>query len=113
MMKRGEIYYANLDPTVGAEIRKKRPVVIISSNANNEVAPLVTMAPITSNVKKIYPFEVMLETKDSGLSKPSKIQCHQIRAISKLRVDKKMVGKISNKALFELNMALKTHLDLI
>lgn len=85
-MKRGDIYIANLDPTIGSEIRKKRPVVIVSNNANNKVASTVTIAPITSNTTKVFPFEVLLEMKHSGLSKLSKVQCHQVRTISKLRI---------------------------
>ena len=57
-MKRGEIYFANLNPTVGSEIAKRRPVLIVSNNANNRAANTVTILPITSNVSRIYPFEV-------------------------------------------------------
>ena len=111
-MKRGEIYYANLDPTVGSEIKKKRPVLIVSNNANNKVATTITVIPITSNVKKVYPFEVLLEIKDSGLSKRSKAQCHQIRTISKLRIKSpRSSGKVSNKIMSRINAALKIHLD--
>jgi len=85
-MKRGEIYFANLDPTVSSEIKKKRPVLIISNNANNKAATTITVIPLTSNVAKVYPFEVLLEKQVSGLTKASKAQCHQIRTISKLRI---------------------------
>ena len=56
-MKRGEIYFMNIDPTVGQEIRKTRPVVIVSNNANNKVSATITVIPITSNVTKVFPFE--------------------------------------------------------
>src|SRR3990167_8643282 len=91
-MKRGEIYFANLDPTIGSEIKKIRPVLIVSNDANNNAATTVTVIPITSNVKKIYPFEVLLEKKQTGLTKESKAQCHQIRTISKLRIRGKKLG---------------------
>jgi mRNA interferase MazF len=110
-MRRGEIYYANLDPTLGAEIKKKRPVLIISNDANNKAASTVTIIPITSNVKKVYPFEVLLEQKDSGLSKPSKAQCHQIRTISKLRITDKRAGLVDDKILKRIQHALELHLD--
>ncbi|WP_203249632.1 MULTISPECIES: type II toxin-antitoxin system PemK/MazF family toxin [Cysteiniphilum] len=71
-MKRGEIYFMNLDPTVGQEIRKTRPVVIVSNNANNKVSATITVIPITSNVTKVYPFEVFIATSESGLTKDSK-----------------------------------------
>jgi mRNA interferase MazF len=55
-MKRGEIYYADLNPTVGAEIAKRRPVLIGSNDVNNRVANIITVLPITSNVTRIYPY---------------------------------------------------------
>src|SRR5580704_1262044 len=88
IMKRGDIYFANLDPTMGSETQKNRPVLIVSSNANNNAASTVTIIPITSNIKKVYPFEVLLESKKTRLIKDSKAQCHQIRTISKLRISK-------------------------
>lgn len=109
-MKRGEIYFANLDPTIGAEIKKKRPVLIVSNNANNKAAKTVTIVPITSNVKKIYPFEVFLKTQHSGLPKPSKAQCHQIRTISKMRIQSRRIGVVEKNIISQLNSAIKLHL---
>jgi|SRR5579862_811902 len=111
-MKRGEIYFANLDPTVGSEIKKKRPVLIISNNANNNAASTITIVPVTSNTTKVYPFEVLLEIKDCGLSKRSKAQCHQVRTISKIRIKGKRVGLASKHVMTKINAALKLHLDL-
>ncbi len=112
-MKRGEIYYADLDPTMGDETKKIRPVLIISNNANNNVANTITVVPITSNVNKVYPFEVLLNSNESGLLKTSKVQCHQIRTISKNRIsNRQLQGKVSNLILSKINSALKLHLDL-
>jgi mRNA interferase MazF len=111
MIKRGEIYFANLDPTVGAEIKKKRPVLIVSNNANNKSASTITVLPITSNVNKVYSFEVLLEIKDAGLSKRSKIQCYQIRTISKIRIEGKRVGLVNRDVMEKIDEALKLHLD--
>jgi mRNA interferase MazF len=77
-MKRGEIYSANLDPTVGSEINKRRPVLIVSNDINNGMNDVVTVLPITSNVSRVYPFEVLLEQTESGLTKDSKVQSQQI-----------------------------------
>ncbi len=113
-MKRGEIYFADLDPTVSDEIRKKRPVLIISNNANNNVANTITVIPITSNVTKVYPFEVLLNVNESGLEKTSKAQCHQLRTISKNRIlNIKVQGVVTSSILSKINSALKLHLDLI
>ena len=111
VMKRGEIYFANLDPTIGSEIKKKRPVLLISNDANNRAASTITVIPITSNVSKVYPFEVLLSQGDSGLSKPSKAQCHQIRTISKLRIEGKRAGLVKQAILERIKIALKLHLD--
>ena len=111
-MKRGEIYFANLDPAVGDEIKRKRPVLIISNNANNNVANTMTVIPITLNVTKVYPFEVLLNVNESGLDKASKAQCHQLRTISKSRLlNKKVQGMVGSSLLSKINSALKLHLD--
>ena len=111
-MKRGDIYFANLDPTVGSEIKKKRPVIIVSNNANNKMASTITVAPITSNTTKVYPFEVLLEIKHSGLAKQSKVQCHQVRTISKLRISEPKAGRATDDVMTRVDAALRLHLDL-
>lgn len=112
-MKRGEIYYADLDPAIGAETQKNRPVLIVSNNANNNAASTITIIPITSNVKKVYPFEVFLETSETGLHKTSKAQCHQVRTISKNRITNlKPQGMASKVIMAKIHSALKIHLDL-
>ena len=110
-MKRGEIYYANLSPTIGSEIDKRRPVLVVSNDANNRAANTVTILPITSNVTRVYPFEVLLNPEDSGLSKPSKVQAQQVRTISKQRITSDAVGSLSKEIMQLVNAALKLHLD--
>lgn len=110
-MKRGEIYYANLNPTIGSEINKKRPVLIISNNSNNRASSTVTVLPITSNISKIYPFEVALPAEESDLPKDSKIQCQQIRTISKLRIGTAKIGIVTENTLLKIENATKLHLD--
>ncbi len=110
-MKRGEIYYANLSPTVGSEIDKRRPVLVVSNDANNRAANTVTILPITSNITRVYPFEVLLNPEDSGLPKPSKVQAQQVRTISKQRISSDAVGTLSEEIMQLVNAALKLHLD--
>ena len=110
-MKRGEIYYANLSPTVGSEIDKRRPVLVVSNDANNRAANTVTILPITSNVTRVYPFEILLNPEDSGLSKPSKVQAQQVRTISKQRITSDAVGSLSEEIMQLVNAAIKLHLD--
>jgi mRNA interferase MazF len=111
-MKRGEIYYANLNPVVGSEIAKRRPVLIVSNDINNRVATTITILPLTSNVSQIYPFEVFLEPAQSGLPKPSKVQTQQVRTISKLRIQGEVVGCLNEDLMQLVENALKLHLAL-
>lgn len=111
-MKRGDIYFADLNPTIGSEIQKIRPVLIVSNNANNKASSTVTVVPITSNTKKVYPFEVFLDAKDSKLPKSSKAQCHQVRTISKLRIQSKKAGFVNEVVMSLINDALRLHLAL-
>jgi mRNA interferase MazF len=111
-MKRGEIYYANLSPAVGSEMDKRRPILIVSNDANNRAANTVTILPITSNVTRIYPFEVLLNPEDSGLSKPSKVQAQQVRTISKQRINSDALGSVTEEIMQLVDAAIKLHLDL-
>ncbi|PSN13828.1 MazF family transcriptional regulator [filamentous cyanobacterium CCT1] len=111
-MKRGEIYYADLNPVVGSEIAKQRPVLIVSNNANNRAASTVTVVPLTSQVNRVYPFEVFLAVEDTGLPKPSKAQVQQIRTISKQRIVGQPVGRLDIGPMQNVEAALKLHLDL-
>jgi len=80
--RRGEIYWVNLDPTIGSETKKLRPCLIVSNDLGNELSKMVMIAPITSKIKNVYPFEV--EATIAG--KPAKIMLNQCRAIDKSRI---------------------------
>jgi mRNA interferase MazF len=111
-MKRGEIYYATLDPAIGSETAKRRPVLIVSNDISNQVATTLTIMPITSNVAKVYPFEVLLQPSDSGLPKLSKVQAQQIRTISKQRISGSAVGSLKEPLMQLVESAIKLHLAL-
>ncbi len=96
-IKRGEIWLANLDPVIGREISKNRPVVIVSNNKNNEFSGTVTILPLTSkNLRTIYPFEVFLSRGHANLPKDSKIKADQIRTLDKSRMIKN-IGALDKK----------------
>ncbi len=82
-IKRGNVFLVSLDPTVGNEINKTRPVIIISNDVNNKFSNTITVIPITSNTIKIYPFEVFLKAGVANLPKDSKARTDQIRTIDK------------------------------
>ena len=109
--ERGEIYLVCLDPTIGSEINKTRPALIISNDINNQAAQTVTVIPITSSTKKVYPFETLLSSQESGLPKSSKAKCNQIRTIDKKRLVKSL-GKVSKKELKEIEDSLSIHLGM-
>lgn len=111
-MKRGEIYFASLSPAVGSEIDKRRPVLIVSNNINNSAASTVTIVPLTSNIHRVYPFEVLLQPKDSSLPKASKVQAQQIKTISKQRINQNVIGSLSETLMQSFDAALKLHLNL-
>lgn len=111
-MKRGDIYYADLSPAVGSEMDKRRPVLIVSNDANNRAATTVTILPVTSNVTRVYPFEVLLNPEDSGLTKSSKVQAQQVRTISKQRIIGEVVGSLNEEMMVLIDAALKLHLGL-
>lgn len=108
---KGEIYWANLSPTVGSEISKTRPVLIVSNNINNQFAATTSILPITSTTDKVYPFEVFLSKGEGNLSNDSKAKANQIRTIDKQRIGNR-IGEISKAKLEEIEKAILTHLGI-
>ncbi|MBI5584005.1 MAG: type II toxin-antitoxin system PemK/MazF family toxin [Deltaproteobacteria bacterium] len=109
--KRGEIYLVSFDPTVGAEAKKTRPALVVSNDINNAHSPIISIAPISSNVLRIYSFEVEIPPGTGGLKKRSKIMVNQTRAVDKTRLIKKM-GRISPAIQNQVDRALKLHFSL-
>lgn len=108
------IFWAELEPTRGSEQAGKRPVLVVSIEEVNQVLPIVTVLSITSAKpgRKIYPTEVFLSVEDSGLSKDSIVMSHQIRAISKERLNGKC-GNISDENIKEeVRNVINRYLDL-
>ena len=111
-IKRGNIYLAALDPTVGREIAKTRPVVIVSNDQNNLYAGTVSIVPLTSkNTEKTYPFETFLLKGTANLPKNSKAKADQIRTIDKTRLVQ-FVGELSQNEMAQIGKAISIHLAL-
>ncbi|MDZ7802338.1 MAG: type II toxin-antitoxin system PemK/MazF family toxin [Trueperaceae bacterium] len=108
-MRRGDVYYADLEPSVGSEANKRRPCLIVSNDANNRAASTLTVLPITSKVARVYPFEVRL---DSELDRPCKVQPNQVRTISKTRLVGAPLVRLSTGVMQRVGDALRLHLDL-
>ena len=111
-MRRGEIYFAALDPTVGAEGQKTRPVVVVSNNAANRASSVVTVVPLTSNVARVFPFEVLLPAARTGLAKDSKAMAQQVRTLDKARLNARAAGQLQPADAQALDAALRLHLAL-
>lgn len=111
-MRRGELYYADLSPTVGSEINKRRPVLVVSNNASNRAASTVTVLPVTSNVSRVFPFEVLLPSGKSGLPKDSKALAQQIRTISRERLLPGRAGMLDATLMRAVDAAIRLHLAL-
>jgi mRNA interferase MazF len=92
------IYRANLDPVIGSEQGKSRPVLIISEDAINDLLNIVNVLPITSRKlgRQVYPNEVLLNQAEFGLVNESIVLCHQIRTLDKQRLSL-MYGKVDNQ----------------
>lgn len=84
--KCGEIYWIELDPTIGSEIKKRRPCVILSNNAYNKYSPRVIAAPITSQIKTTYACEIVVDVA----GRPGKVMIDQIRSFDKQRLQSKL-----------------------
>jgi mRNA interferase MazF len=106
-LRRGAIYWVNLDPTIGSEIQKTRPGAIVSNDAQNMVGKRVIIAPATSVVTKIYPFEVVIDIA----GKKSKVMLDQIRTVDCQRLGNK-IGKLTLDEIEALDKALKLVLSL-
>lgn len=107
---RGDIFRAELDPTLGHELQKTRPALIISNDIFNKVSNLLVVIPITSGRYR-YLHRVHLEPPEGGLIKPSNIAVEQIRAIDKSRLQS-YLGTISEATLEQVESAIKDLLGL-
>ncbi|AIF82028.1 plasmid maintenance protein [endosymbiont of Acanthamoeba sp. UWC8] len=104
---RGDIYWVNLDPTVGSETKKKRPALIISNNIQNKLKRRFVIAPITSSCDKIYPFEVLITLN----GQKGKVMLDQIRTVDNIRLDS-YITNLSDHEMMHVDKAIKLVLAL-
>ena len=115
-MLRGEIRLVDLDPARRGEGDKTRPAVIVSIDGANTTAArlgrgVVTVVPVTSNVDRVYPFQVQFPAADTGLDRDSKAQAEQVRSVSVERVSHK-IGAVPPALMLVVDDALRLHLAL-
>jgi mRNA interferase MazF len=111
--KRGEIYLVNFDPTIGAEIQKIRPALVLQNDIANEHSPVTIVAAITSQFDDpLYPTEVLVQPPEGGLTIDSVVLLNQIRSIDKQRLVKRL-GKLTNETTALVNQEIQISLGLI
>ena len=107
-MKRGEVWWINFDPSVGGEIKKKRPAVIISNDAANKHLNRVQVIPLTFKTGRVYPSEALVTFR----GKQSKAMADQLTTVSKLRLIN-LGGRLTDAEMRQVERAAKVQLDLI
>ena len=110
-IRKGNIYYANLDPVIGSEQDGKRPVVVVQNNVANKHSPTIIIAPITTVIKKIYLPTHIIIYKNDFLKKNSTILVEQVRVIDKTRL-LTYLGKLTDDQIRKLDKALINAFDI-
>ena len=113
VVKRGDIFYADLSPVVGSEQGGTRPVLVVQNDVGNKFSPTIIVSAITSKINKAkLPTHIEISAKDYGLSKDSVILLEQIRTIDKKRLREK-IGRLDDELMVDVNEGLSISLGLI
>ncbi len=106
MIKRGELYYADLSPVVGSEQGGVRPILIVQNDTGNKYSPTIIAAAVTSKMSKAkLPTHIELSANEFGLTKDSVILLEQIRTLDKRRL-KERIGELSTDTMQKVNVGL-------
>ena len=106
-MKRGEVWWINFDPSVGGEIKKMRPAVIVSNNASNKYLNRIQVIPLSTQIDRLYPSEVYLKVK----GKKCKAMADQLTTVSKKRVMNQL-DTLSYGEIVSVEEIIRLQLDL-
>ena len=113
-LRRGEIYLCSFDPTVGHEIKKTRPALVIQNDVGSRYSPLTIVAAITTAISPVpYPVEVVIDpTAANGLDVRSSIRLDQIRTVDRQRLARRL-GVVDSATVAQVDEALKISLGLV
>ncbi|WP_253308440.1 MULTISPECIES: type II toxin-antitoxin system PemK/MazF family toxin [unclassified Rickettsia] len=106
-VNRGDVYWVTLDPTIGTEINKTRPAIVISNNTQNKISSRIVVIPITSNTNNLYHFEAKITINN----KEAKALTDQIRTIDKIRLGS-FIARLNRAEIIEVEKALRIALSL-
>jgi mRNA interferase MazF len=111
--KRGEVYLVNFDPTIGAEIQKTRPALVVQNDVANRHSPITIVAAIISQFdESLYPTEVLIQPPEGGLSIPSVVLINQIRSVDKRRLVRRL-GVLTPATMERVDRAVLISLGLV
>ena len=108
-VRRGDVVVANLDPTVGVEIKKSRPVIVLSNDSINQYSQLVVVVPLTKNTAHLSPSHALIPKGVAHLTFTSKAVTEQVKAVDKRRIVKRL-GNLTPALLEQVERALKNTL---
>ena len=111
--RRGDVYLVNFDPTIGAEVKKTRPAVVIQNDIGNRWSPITIVAAMTSRFEDpLYPTEVLVKASEGGLAIDSVVLLNQLRSVDKARLVRRL-GALKSQTLREVDRALLLSLGLV
>ncbi|MEU6859794.1 type II toxin-antitoxin system PemK/MazF family toxin [Glycomyces sp. NPDC046736] len=115
-MRRGDIYLIDFEPSRGSEANKVRPAVIVTNDHANRQAErlgrgVLTVVPMTTNTKKVFPFQVFLPAETTGLDHDSKAQAEQLKAADVERIYSR-IGSVNAELMSQIDDAIRVHLNL-
>ena len=111
--RRGDIFLVNFDPTIGHEIKKTRPALVLQNDISNRYSPITIVAAITSKFETpSYPTEVIIQPEESGLRQVSAVVLNQIRSVDRRRLIKRL-GKLQPETMRRVDQAIQISLGLV